>query len=163
MVDWSDYLTCSQGSQQSPINIDTTTVIPLETGGTEKLEWKSHIHTLDLAHLAEEYDNNVFEIEDRSKPYMTIGDTTYRLTEIELHAPSENAIDGQHFDLEIQFRHTAPGPVYMIISAMFVKGDAEPGIVNQLADIVQRPVRTGTQAIEYDAILQSINSTALNR
>jgi carbonic anhydrase len=164
MVDWSDYLACSQGTQQSPINIDTQTVVPLdESAETEKLEWKSDIHTLDLAHLTEEYNNNVFEIEDRSKPYITVAGTTFRLTEIELHAPSENAIDGEHFDLEIQFRHTAPGPVYMIVSAMFVKGDAEPGVVNQLADIVQRPARTGTQAIEYDAILQSINSTTLNR
>ena len=164
MVDWSDYLTCSQGLQQSPVNILTKDVVPLEdSDAAEKLEWTSHIQTLDLSRLAEEYDANVFEVKDRSKPYMTINGTTYRLTEIELHTPSENTIDGKHFDLEIQFRHTAPGPIYMIIAAMFVKGDAAPGVVNQLADIIQRPARLGTQAIEYDSILQSLNSTSMSR
>ena len=164
MIDWSDYLTCSQGTQQSPIDIQTKEVIPLDESEEEsKLEWSSRIQTLDLARLAEEYDDNVFEVKDKSKPYITINGTTYRLTEIELHSPSENAIDGKHYDLEVQFRHTAPGPVYMIVSAMFIKGDAQPGIVNELTQIIQNPVRTGTQAIEFDSILHSLNSTTMGR
>ncbi len=163
MVDWSDYLTCSQGREQSPINIETDAVVPVETEDSEKLEWESPISTLDLSRLAEEYDDNVFEIRNKDKPYMRVDGTTYHLTEIELHAPSENTIDGKHHDLEIQFRHTAPGPTYMIVSVMFVKGDAAPGIVDQMNDIIQRPTQTGPQAIAFDSILQSINSTALGR
>lgn len=39
---------------------------------------------------------------------MTVGGVRYDLRSIHVHTPSEHAVGGQKFDLELQLLHTAP-------------------------------------------------------
>lgn len=94
----------------------------------------------------ESFNSHVFDLTDQDdeKPSMQLDPRgpKFVLQQIQMHAPSENAIDGKKFDLEIQFHHLAPGPERMIISVMFERNvsASSPAFVDQMSKNLQSAV-----------------------
>ena len=53
---------------------------------------------------------------------MKIDDVEYKLTAIDFHTPSEHAIDGEFYDMEVQLKHVSDDNKTMIVSILFQAG-----------------------------------------
>ncbi len=91
----SGYRACSVGSQQSPINIDSS--IRAQVGPLE-INWKN---------VSAEIVNNGHTIQLNVPEGSTLkhDGKTYELLQFHFHAPSEHQIDGRTFPMEIHFVH----------------------------------------------------------
>jgi len=150
--DWQyikeDWKTCGSGLKQSPIDI-----VPSKAKGGEDLppvSWEcggkpcaSPDSTVappasDSVKLA--YNGRYIELTDfvaDKAPKLT--STGGLLQSIRLHTPSENAIDGQYFDLEVQLLHgESPDKIDTIVSIFFQSGGGEttPSWLEDIADVI---------------------------
>jgi len=86
------------------------------------------------------YNGRYTELTDFSADKMpTLKTTGEKVQSIRLHTPSENAIDGQYFDMEVQVMHGAsPGAIKTIVSLFFQSGGGEttPVWLENVADVI---------------------------
>eukprot|EP00960_Hanusia_phi_P044408 756625-Hanusia_phi.AAC.1 len=115
------YFTCDVGMEQSPVNIESSHA---EATPLPAMKWDFKGKMISVHQKEETYDSHKFDLEDQEKPTLQMeeGGPVYSLQQIQVHAPSENTIDGKQFDVEVQFWHMAPGPKYMVISSMLKRG-----------------------------------------
>jgi carbonic anhydrase len=149
--DWQyikeDWKTCG-GLKQSPIDI-----VPSKAKGGEDLppvSWECGGNPCapsdptvappasDSVKIA--YNGRYIELTDfaadKAPKLKSTGDL---LQSIRLHTPSENAIDGQYFDLEVQLLHgESPDKIQTIVSIFFQSGGGEttPSWLEDIADVI---------------------------
>lgn len=109
-----DYAACSEGQQQSPVNLEggfDTELYPVE------IHWNTTTWTVI---------NNGYTIEISADDagYAMIDEVEYTLKYFQIRNPSEHAIRGQHYPMEIQFVHEDKRGHTAIISVM-VKGGGQ--------------------------------------
>ncbi|EKX48385.1 hypothetical protein GUITHDRAFT_105991 [Guillardia theta CCMP2712] len=123
-----DWKACASGKEQSPINIVLSNV----KSGTDMapLEWKcdgkpcqgDQNVTVSTSKAKIAYDGHFLELTDFAddkNPSMKIDDVEYKLTAIDFHTPSEHAIDGEFYDMEVQLKHVSDDNKTMIVSVLF--------------------------------------------
>lgn len=111
----SDYSTCKNGKQQSPIDIASKS--PAVSKQELELNYqKSPFEIEDTGHSIEFLD----QTKDNTVTYNGV---EYRLQQIHFHNESENTIDGQHFPLEAHFVHVNADGENLVISKMFELGE----------------------------------------
>jgi len=105
-TDWGlacpEYLTCSQGKEQSPIDIPMT----LEDGSLIGL------HALDFSaysteELAIANNGHTIVVSSNASSTLIFRNNLYKLAQFHFHTPSENKIKGQAFEMEVHLVHTA--------------------------------------------------------
>jgi carbonic anhydrase len=113
----------------------------------EPLRWVYEREQISLHQREESYNSHKFDVKGMVRPHMELegGGGVYTLQTIDVHSPSENAVDGVKFDVEVQFWHMAPGPKYMVVSAMFrknvEKGSRSPPVfINEISRLLQKSV-----------------------
>ena len=150
--DWQyireDWKTCGEGVQQSPIDI-----VPSKAKGGGDLppvSWECGGKPCALADPATAppasasvkiaYNGRYTELTDfaadKAPKLASTGDL---VQSVRLHTPSENAIDGQYFDMEIQVLHGAsPEEIKTIVSIFFQSGGGEttPRWLEDIADVI---------------------------
>lgn len=114
---------CSAGHSQSPVDITTTkkmSVPPLAA-----LEFHYEPAQLDMVN-----DCNHYLIKARfpDNKWLTVARKPYRLSEIDFHAPGENAVNGKRPAMSLQFVHLSPEATFLIIEVPVVKGKENPAI-----------------------------------
>jgi len=132
-AEWGDM--CSDASSQSPVNIVTTKMI---NGGSSAMEEFGHGHK--VGPLMWNYQNSTIkatlsntqatwlvEVEtpfDETTVSSYFGDR-FRLRSLIFHSPSENTIDGRHYDMEVQLRHARAGDnggdTQFLVTSVFLK------------------------------------------
>ena len=117
---WSDidpgFSACGTGSNQSPVNIDTTRVAAL------------HGPPLLLRYSASELavENTGHTVEVTIPPgvgnVLQIGPDRYTLAQYHFHALSEHTVNGSHADVEAHFVHTNPAGDVAVVGALYNVG-----------------------------------------
>lgn len=136
---WGDldgsYKTCGIGSEQSPVDLSGSikaTLDPL------RIDWKPQAFKIV---------NNGHTIQANAAPGSTlvIGKETYTLVQFHFHAPSEHAVNGKRFAMEVHFVHAGPDGRLAVVGVFM-----RPGRKNAaFAAIMQMAPRTeGEKTLE---------------
>lgn len=114
-----DWKMCQKGEEQSPINIQTTSVIKSD-------------ESLDFSYdtLSENITNTGHTLQINFNPGNAIEwmGEKYELMQFHFHTPSENTIDGKTFPLEIHFVHQDSQEKLLVVSVLFEEGKPNPDI-----------------------------------
>lgn len=111
---WGDlstaYELCKTGHQQSPIDIGHT-----QQAGLASFEADYHAIPLHVV-------NNGHTIQVNYAPgsILRLGHSEYQLLQFHFHSPSENTLNGKHFDMEIHFVHK-DGDGHLGVLGVFVE------------------------------------------
>lgn len=114
-----DYVMCSAGSNQSPVNLSNaadTVLPPLELSyqtsqsSSETLRNNGNLLRVDFA------DGNTLQLDG----------ITFTLQSLSLHTPAEHTIDGMTYPLELQFQHQDDNGHIAVVSVLVKYGDASP-------------------------------------
>ncbi|MBT4428001.1 MAG: carbonate dehydratase, partial [Rhodospirillaceae bacterium] len=108
------YALCKSGAQQSPVNISHTQQAGLAAIDTDYRATALHVV------------NNGHTIQVNYSPgsRMILGNAEYELLQFHFHSPSENTLNGEHFDMEIHFVHKDAHGVLGVLG-VFVEAGAE--------------------------------------
>jgi len=103
---------CSEGKQQSPINVVATSDIELPTLNLAYTTGSKSI--IDNGHTVQ------VNITDGS--VLKIDGADYKLKQFHFHTPSENNINGKEFPLEAHFVHATDDGKLAVVAVMFKEG-----------------------------------------
>ncbi|MGF1726351.1 carbonic anhydrase [Photobacterium nomapromontoriensis] len=107
-----EFATCSQGMNQTPVDIKTPTEAELAPLHIDYQGTVTNIINNGHTVQANVSGNNTLQVD---------GDT-FELKQFHFHTPSENFIDGKQFPLEVHFVHANSKGQLAVISAMFETG-----------------------------------------
>jgi carbonic anhydrase len=110
------YKLCSQGDQQSPIDLRDG-----ERASPPKLTVGYSTSSLELG-------NNGHSVEALPEPQggIELGGDQYDLIQFHFHAPSEHTIDGRSLPLELHFVNEAQDGSLAVLGVMAIEGAANP-------------------------------------
>ena len=120
----SDYALCASGRRQSPVDLREGFAVDLEP-----------IHF--------SYQPALFRVTDSGRNLvvssyggsLSLLGKPYVLTHFQFHRPSETAMDGKHFDMEVQLTHRAEDGKLVILSVFLEKGAENPLIQHVLNNL----------------------------
>ncbi|MER1999551.1 MAG: carbonic anhydrase family protein [Lysinibacillus sp.] len=108
--------TCAKGSEQSPINIETSQVIEDENIIGKQINYEPTTFTLlNNGHTIQANattENNSIVVEG----------IEYQLSQFHLHTPSEHQFNGQNYDVEIHFVHKDKSGKLAVLGVMIQEG-----------------------------------------
>ncbi|XP_077230845.1 alpha carbonic anhydrase 1, chloroplastic-like [Tasmannia lanceolata] len=136
-----EYLACSNGNIQSPINIEKNNVVR-----SAKLEPLAREYKPANATLV----NNGFNIELRlqgNAGSLLIDGESYILKHMHWHSPSEHTIDGNQYPAELQLVHQSHNGNISIVAILFQFGDPDPFLF-QINDHLDRLAKESCEADE---------------
>jgi carbonic anhydrase len=113
---WGDlspeFVSCKVGRNQSPIDINKTTITT-----PKPLKTFQRFPATDIS-------NNGYTVlaNFKSGNFMVVDSIMYQMTQVRFHTPSENTIMGKSFPLEAQFEHVDPEGNIAILVVMFEEG-----------------------------------------
>jgi carbonic anhydrase len=144
-ADWE--CECSEGMQQSPIDIKADEAILFENKTIFEFLVRVDENKSKLKIIAED---SILKIKGKFAKIVTLDMQEYESYEIRIHAGSEHRIDGKSFDLEVQiyFNCTTPGSIKKsaVLSVLF---KVSPGSSNLFFEkdisILDLPDETETQ------------------
>ena len=115
-----DYAACTNGKEQSPINIETSQVID-----DEKLE------DLDINYKPTGFSlsNNGHTIQANASTMdnsLVADNKEYKLAQFHFHTPSEHQFNGQNFDMELHLVHKDANNQLAVLGLMIKEGTANP-------------------------------------
>ena len=113
----SEYILCSEGEHQSPIDLVNPkpvklTPVTYEYHPTTSLNIRNNGHTIELAYP----EGNWIEV-DR---------TRYQLLQFHFHTPSEHTIAGKLFDMEMHFVHKSEEGNLAVVGLLIESGRHNP-------------------------------------
>lgn len=107
-----EYEQCGSGQKQSPIDLATTTLPDLENVSFDYGE--TAVNILNNGHTIQ-----VDKVEGNQ---ITIGSETYQLNQFHFHAPSEHAVDDEHYPLEMHLVHQAANKALAVVGVFITEG-----------------------------------------
>lgn len=149
------YSQCSEGKEQSPIDIDTGSAV----SGTEEappLRFHYRDEEIHAVHTGL-FVKIEYEAEDN---YIRLGNRAYDLIEIHPHTPSEHTIDGKSFPMEMHLVHRGAQNEFAVVGILYRPGEANPAVQHFIDSV---PIRQGddySPSERFDAsdLLPSENS-----
>ena len=119
---WGDleqeYATCKIGKHQSPIDIRNAKKSDLPA-----IQFDYHAAPLRII-------NNGHSVQVNYAPgsFITVGDRRYELKQFHFHHPSEETIDGKHFEMVIHLVHADASGNYAAVAVLVKIGAENPAI-----------------------------------
>jgi carbonic anhydrase len=128
-----DYKLCSEGKNQSPVNLQN----PI----------KAELEGLELSYqgAASEILNNghTIQVNIAEGSRLLVDGKTFHLKQFHFHTPSENRIFGQSFPMEVHFVHADAAGNLAVLAVMLIEGE-EHQVIQQLWSIM--PEKENTKA-----------------
>lgn len=147
------YATCADGTAQSPIDITTTTPADLPNITFNYVAGEAGIfnngHTVEAEPLMEGEDA------------ITLDGVDYAFKQFHFHAPSEHAVNGTHYPLEVHFVHKTEDGKIAVVGVFVQEGAANPAWDPFIADIAtatEDPEANKVQ-IDWAALLPTDQTT----
>jgi carbonic anhydrase len=124
------YALCGSGTSQSPIDLGTATPMAAGTGtgllrdyGTGALSIARHEHVVDFL------DNgHTIQVTYDEGSTLTVGNIEYHLRQFHFHAPSEHAVDGRHYPIELHLVHQSDAGGLVVLGVFIEEGEPNPVI-----------------------------------
>lgn len=145
---------CGRGSNQSPINIDSSITL-----ATEK-------PVLDIPEQTVEFENLNTTIEVIVNGTTTFGGNQFQLAQYHIHTPSEHRINREFFPLEVHMVHTGVAdPSQIAVLALMFEMSANvsdpiiAGITPHLADIEEPGSKTEIERIDFSGVMARVASS----
>ena len=111
-----DYAACSQGKEQSPVDIPATA--PVNPPGLSLNYQPSVLNIVNNGHAIQvNYDQG---------SSLEIGGATYPLVQFHLHSLSEHTLNGAHTPMELHLVHKDAGGHVAVIGVMIAEGAENP-------------------------------------
>ena len=115
-----DFAACTNGKEQSPINIETSRVIEDKKITDLVINYKptefsltNNGHTIQGNALT---NDNTFIVDQKE----------YRLAQFHFHTPSEHQINGKNFDMELHFVNQNTNNQFAVLGLMIKEGASNP-------------------------------------
>ncbi len=113
-----EYLACGEGTQQSPINIDSGSLISSKVGDITFNYQPSPLEVLNNGHTVQVNFAPGSSIQFKGK--------TFELLQFHFHSPSEHQIDYRYFGMEAHLVHKSADGELAVIGIMLKKGESYP-------------------------------------
>ena len=141
----ADYLMCSQGRNQSPIDLAGAVDANLEE---LILDYPNRI-------VVDEF-NNGHTIQENLEPgnFISIQGQLFEAEQFHFHNPSEHRIDGKSFPLEIHVVHANPEGQLAVLGLMFDEGE-ENSLLNKLNGFRPADLEPYTGPVDYNLLITS--------
>lgn len=97
------YEMCGRGQEQSPIDLTNPAMTDLQNIVFEYGD--TAVNILNNGHT--------IQVNNNSDSQIMIGETAYKLLQFHFHAPSEHAVDGQSYPIEMHLVHQSVQPVQL--------------------------------------------------
>ena len=113
-----EYIMCGIGQMQSPVNILTADVRPphkYKHGEFPVLQ----IHYGQEAGLHMVNNGHTLKVVPKGDNYILVNGERYSLIQFHFHQPSEEQIDGKHFDMVAHFVHANPQGDLAVVAVLF--------------------------------------------
>lgn len=114
---------CNTGHMQTPIDITKAEKVPIPP--LPPLEFSYKPAELDVVNDCNQY---LLKARFPDNLWLKVARKPYRLSEIDFHAPSENAVNGKRWPMSIQFVHLSPESTFLIIEVPIIVGKENPVI-----------------------------------
>ena len=126
------------GDAQSPINIETSTAVPMVDAGEITINYN------DL--VIDEVDNgHSIQIDDTGTA--VINGLNFDLNQFHFHAKSEHTINSEYFPLEAHFVNKAQNGRLAVLAVLFKEGQANPAF-----ETILQNIKKGEKATVSDPI-----------
>lgn len=123
------YPTCSQGVNQSPVDI-ATAAVAAAGGPPVKLRYEpSDLEVENTGHVVE------VPIPTGAHDTLQIGRDRYQLSQFHFHAPSEHVIDGVQADLEAHFVHVNARGETAVVGVLFRVGPHPNKVLDRILNV----------------------------
>ncbi len=110
------YAACADGAEQAPLNIVTSATVKKSESKPLKPEYGPTSGDLVV--------NTGTTIQVNSSGNLKIGNSNYKLLQYHFHTPSEEAINGVHYDMNVHIVHQGADGKLAVIGVNFKKGAA---------------------------------------
>ena len=117
---------CNTGRMQTPIDITKTEKISIPP--LPPLEFSYQPAELDVVNDCNKYQ---LKIRFPDNSWLKVARKPYRLSEIDFHEPSENAVNGKRSPMSIELVHLSPESTFLVIEVPVVVGKENP-VINTL-------------------------------
>lgn len=115
-----DYVACTNGEEQSPINIESSQVIEDKKTGNVDINYEPTEFSLsNNGHTIQANPSNM----DNS---IVVDNKEYKLTQFHFHTPSEHQFNGQDFDMELHFVHQDDNNHLAVLGLIIKEGESNP-------------------------------------
>ena len=147
------YTTCVDGTAQSPIDITKTTGADLENITFNYVAGEAGVfnngHTVEAEPMAAGEDTIVLD------------GATYPFLQFHFHAPSEHAVNGEHYPLEVHFVHKTDAGDIAVVGVFIKEGKANKAwqpFVDLISKATDNPEDSLT-TLDWAAMLPSNQTT----
>ena len=112
------FAVCAEGAQQSPV--DLAGPIPAGAGSLD-IQWQpAEAHVADNGHT--------IQVDVAEGSSITLEGRHFSLLQFHFHLPSEHAVDGGCFPMEVHFVHQAEEGDLAVVGVFLVTGESHPAI-----------------------------------
>ncbi|HXV77868.1 MAG TPA: carbonic anhydrase family protein [Candidatus Polarisedimenticolaceae bacterium] len=120
-----DYAACGTGRSQSPIDISASVAT-----GLPALAAQYRPVTLSIVHQEHKADEintgHTIQVNYPAADTLTVGDEAYALVQYHFHSPSEHAVAGRHFPMEMHLVHRTSDGKLAVVGVFIAEGAANP-------------------------------------
>ena len=143
----ADYLMCSMGRNQSPIDL----------AGTVDADLDKLILDYPNRGIVGEV-NNGHTIQENLKPgnFITIQGRKFEAKQFHFHSPSEHRIDGKSFPLEVHIVHANAEGQLAVLGLMFDEGEENP-MLHQLTGFRPAGMEPYTGPVDYNLVIAGLD------
>lgn len=147
------YVTCVDGTAQSPIDIVPSAEADLENITFNYVAGEAGVfnngHTVEAEPMNEGEDTIVLD------------GATYPFLQFHFHAPSEHAVNGEHYPLEVHFVHKTEAGDIAVVGVLIEEGKANKAwqpFVDLIASATDNPEDSLTE-LDWAAMLPAVQTT----
>lgn len=124
---------CERGTEQSPIDIRTSQI--KHDGKASDLDFAYHSVPLKVVN-----NGHTVQVDEAGAGTLTVGGHAYTLAQFHFHTPSEETIDGQHYDMVAHYVHKDAEGHLAVVAVLFKEGQENAGLSSVFANM---PVAAG--------------------